>query len=291
MSAFVLSVAAILSIILIPATVAGGVTESDARAEVDAANADLAAATNQYQDLTAEVDRVDAKIADLEQQMAAMTGNYDKAAAALDSRMKAIYKYSDFSAIELVLASRDFNDFTQRMAILSRLAYSDSRLMKLAANKRAETQKMEEQLAAEKENRMAALVDLGGKRREIENRLKDKEGALADAQTAAATAAASNNKSNDSPAPEPPKGGNLTGNSETGDASYYTYTGGYTAAHKTLPMGTMVRVTNLGNGAQVWVEIVDRGPWGAGRVIDLEETAFSQIADTGEGVIFVKLEW
>lgn len=287
MSAFVLSVAAFLSIILIPAGIAGGVTESEARAEVDAANVDLTAATIQYQDLTSDVDRIDAKIAQLELEMASMTGDYDKAAEALDSRLKAIYKYSDFSAIELVLASRDFNDFTQRMALLSRLAYSDSKLMKLAGDRKAETQKLEDELVREKDNRLAALVDLGGKRRDIESRLRDKEGALAVAQTAAAPV----DTSDDSPAPSPPAGGSLTGHSETGDASYYYYTGGYTAAHKTLPMGTMVRVTNLGNGAQVWVEIVDRGPWGPGRVIDLEETAFSQIADLSEGVVFVRLDW
>jgi rare lipoprotein A (peptidoglycan hydrolase) len=288
MSAFVLSAALILSLILNPAIIAGGVTESDARAEVDAANADLTAATNQYQDMTAEVDRIDAKIAALEQEMTSMTGNYDQAATALDRRMKAIYKYSDFSAIELMLASRDFNDFSQRIALLSRLAYSDNRLMRLAANKKAETQKMEDQLADEKDNRMAALADLGGTRRNIESRLRDKESALADAQK---TPDPGTGVTGDTPAPQAPAGGSLTGHSETGDASYYTYTGGYTAAHKTLPMGTMVRVTNLGNGAQVWVEIVDRGPWGPGRIIDLEETAFAQIGDLSEGVLFVMVEW
>lgn len=287
-SMFALSVIVLLSLILFPAATAGGVTESDARAEVDAANADLAAATAQYQNLTAEVDRIDAKIAQLEQDMAEMTGDYDKAEAALDNRMKAIYKYSDFSAIELVLASRDFNDFTQRMAILSRLAFSDSRLMKLAGNKKAETQRMEEELAGEKDNRLAALVDLGGQRRDIENRLRDKEGVLVDAQNASASTSVG---SNDSSAPEPPRGGTLTGHSETGDASYYNNIGGYYAAHKTLPMGTMVRVTNLSNGAQVWVEIDDRGPWKPGRIIDLEETAFAQIAEMSQGVVFVMIEW
>lgn len=288
MSAFVLSAALILSVILNPAIIAGGVTESDARAEVDAANADLTAATNKYQEMTAEVDRIDAKISEIEQQIAATNGEHDKAGIALDNRMKAIYKYSDFSAIELVLASRDFNDFTQRMALLSRLAYSDSKLMKIAANKKAEMQAKEDALAREKDNRLAALVDLGGTRRDIESRLRDKESALADAQKAPDPGSG---VPGDTQAPAPPSGGSLTGHSETGDASYYTYTGGYTAAHRTLPMGTMVRVTNLGNGASVWVEIVDRGPWGAGRVIDLEETAFAQIASLSEGVVFVMVEW
>lgn len=286
MSAFVLSIAALLSIIVVPATIAGGVTESEARAELDAANADLNAATNEYQDMVSEVDRIDANIAELERDMAAAGNEFDKAATALDGRMKVIYKYSDFSSIELILASHDFDDFTQRLAILSRLAFSDTKLMKAAMDKKALTQKMEDDLAREKNNRLAALVDVGGKRRAIESQLKDKEGALTEAQNAG-----QNTGSGNSSEPQAPTGGNLTGNSQTGDATYYFFTGGYTAAHRDLPMGTMVRVTNLGNGATVWVEIVDRGPWAPERVIDLEETAFAQIADLSEGVVFVLVEW
>ena len=45
-----------------------------------------------------------------------------------------------------------------------------------------------------------------------------------------------------------------------------------TAAHKTLPMNTMVRVTNIKNGKNIIVRINDRGPFVAGRVIDLSKT-------------------
>ncbi|MCL4246002.1 MAG: septal ring lytic transglycosylase RlpA family protein, partial [Candidatus Dadabacteria bacterium] len=46
----------------------------------------------------------------------------------------------------------------------------------------------------------------------------------------------------------------------------------YTAAHKTLPLGTVVRVTNLENGRDVIVEINDRGPFVKGRIIDLSHS-------------------
>ncbi len=63
-----------------------------------------------------------------------------------------------------------------------------------------------------------------------------------------------------------------------------------TAAHKTLPFGTKVKVTNLDNGKSVVVRINDRGPYSKGRVIDLSKVAFSRIASTSKGVTRVKLE-
>lgn len=63
-----------------------------------------------------------------------------------------------------------------------------------------------------------------------------------------------------------------------------------TAAHRTLPFGTIVEVTNLANGNQVTVRINDRGPYITGRVIDLSRAAFETIAHPGEGVIYIEYE-
>lgn len=63
-----------------------------------------------------------------------------------------------------------------------------------------------------------------------------------------------------------------------------------TAAHLTLPFGTIVKVTNLENGNSVTVKINDRGPYITGRVIDLSRTAFEAIAHPGQGVIYVEYE-
>jgi len=63
-----------------------------------------------------------------------------------------------------------------------------------------------------------------------------------------------------------------------------------TAAHRTLPFGTIVKVTNLENGNEVIVEINDRGPYITGRVIDLSRAAFETIAHPGQGVIYVEYE-
>jgi rare lipoprotein A len=63
------------------------------------------------------------------------------------------------------------------------------------------------------------------------------------------------------------------------------------AAHKTLPFGTVVTVTNLDNGASVTVTINDRGPFVDGRIIDLCDGAFAQIAPLGQGVANVRITW
>lgn len=63
-----------------------------------------------------------------------------------------------------------------------------------------------------------------------------------------------------------------------------------TAAHKTLPIGTRVRVTNIANGMSTVVRINDRGPFKAGRVIDLSEAAAQQIQMTGAGIARVAID-
>ena len=62
-----------------------------------------------------------------------------------------------------------------------------------------------------------------------------------------------------------------------------------TAAHKTLPFGTKVRVTHLGNGKSVDVKINDRGPYIAGRIIDLSKAAAGVIGMQGQGIARVKV--
>jgi rare lipoprotein A len=54
-----------------------------------------------------------------------------------------------------------------------------------------------------------------------------------------------------------------------------------TAAHRTLPFGTMVRVTNLANGRSIVVRINDRGPFVKNRVIDLSQAAAQQLQFSG----------
>ena len=98
--------------------------------------------------------------------------------------------------------------------------------------------------------------------------------------------------------------GDRVGYKESGQASFYadlhenqrTASGEpyrhhlSTAAHKTLPFGSVVRVTNPRNGKSVIVTINDRGPFVRGRIIDLSKSAFSRIANTAVGVLSVEIE-
>jgi len=65
----------------------------------------------------------------------------------------------------------------------------------------------------------------------------------------------------------------------------------YTAAHKKLPFGTKVKVTNLGNGKSVIVRINDRGPFVVGRIIDLSKAAAAAIGMLNEGTAKVTLSY
>lgn len=93
---------------------------------------------------------------------------------------------------------------------------------------------------------------------------------------------------------------NAVGSGQTGIASYYwqpqrVASGGWfnpnamTAAHKTLPFGTKVQVTNLNNGQSVTVTINDRGPYVAGRIIDLSSAAAGAIGMKGAGLARVSV--
>lgn len=105
------------------------------------------------------------------------------------------------------------------------------------------------------------------------------------------------------PAPAKPAPPAVIGWEQTGRASWYgephhgrkTSSGeiydmnALTAAHRTLPIGTRVRVTNLANGRSVEVRINDRGPFVGGRILDLSQAAARRLGPLGAGVFRVRL--
>jgi rare lipoprotein A len=66
--------------------------------------------------------------------------------------------------------------------------------------------------------------------------------------------------------------------------------GKLTAAHRTLPFGTRLKVTNTQNSKSVVVRVNDRGPFAKGRILDLSSSAFKSIAHLNAGVIPVRIE-
>jgi rare lipoprotein A len=89
-----------------------------------------------------------------------------------------------------------------------------------------------------------------------------------------------------------------TANAQSGIASVYSgektangefaYPGRLTAAHKTLPLGTRVKVTNKRNGKSVVVRINDRGPYVRGRIIDLTPAGARALGFNGLAQVDVK---
>ena len=87
---------------------------------------------------------------------------------------------------------------------------------------------------------------------------------------------------------------------ENGLASFYgggrtasgeiTGPAGLTAAHRTLPFGTMVLVTNIHNGKTTIVRITDRGPYGRGRIIDVSRAAARELDMIDSGITLVSIE-
>ena len=81
---------------------------------------------------------------------------------------------------------------------------------------------------------------------------------------------------------------------KTGIASFYRATPKgserLTAAHRNLPFGTLVRVTRIDSGANVVVRINDRGPFIAGRIIDLSRPAAEHLGMIGAGLARVRVE-
>ena len=78
-------------------------------------------------------------------------------------------------------------------------------------------------------------------------------------------------------------GGGRTASGETSGPTHLT------AAHRSLPFGTNVLVTNVGNGRTVVVRITDRGPYGRGRIIDLSRAAAVELhmIDSGTAMVSV----
>src|SRR6185503_16233584 len=78
--------------------------------------------------------------------------------------------------------------------------------------------------------------------------------------------------------------GRMTANGETYDMNALT------AAHQTLPMPSLVRVTNLDNGRAIVLRVNDRGPYARGRVIDVSRRAAQLLGFEGKGTASVRVQ-
>jgi rare lipoprotein A len=129
----------------------------------------------------------------------------------------------------------------------------------------------------------------------------DRSGDRADRSELRLAASPSTTTTSPRPPQAPPPGGGTVKSTGTCGASFYdqgqrTANGewfnpnAFTAAHKSLPFNTRVRVTNLATGKATVVRINDRGPFVATRCLDLSRAAFAAIANLGSGVATVRYE-
>ena len=81
------------------------------------------------------------------------------------------------------------------------------------------------------------------------------------------------------------------GRSQSGIASWYEAAPSGTCAHRSLPKGTRVDVTNLGNGKRTSCVVADRGPYVDGYIIDLSKSNFTDLAPLDDGIIKVTITW
>jgi uncharacterized protein YabE (DUF348 family) len=88
---------------------------------------------------------------------------------------------------------------------------------------------------------------------------------------------------------DPPAG--LEAGSQSGLATWYDAPVAGGCAHRTLPKGTRVVITAVNTGASVTCIVNDRGPFGAGRIIDLAPDVFQQLGHLDAGVISVTISW
>lgn len=79
-------------------------------------------------------------------------------------------------------------------------------------------------------------------------------------------------------------------NTQVGIASWYNDKAG-SCAHRTAPIGTKMKVTNVVNGQSVQCTVTNRGPYSPGRVIDLSDEGFAKIAPLSQGLADVRVEW
>jgi len=240
----------------------------------------------------------------------ALDARITKDRKALNLQANFLYRTGNASFLEALLTSRSFEEVMSKALLLSQVSDSNAKVLNslrldlrqrtaAQANLDAQVKTQETQTAALKGQSEKATRDLASQQAWVDSLTAQQAAALQAAQDAANALPSASSKPT---IPDPSSGGgDYTGTGQVfyGLATWYgvgvgTASGepfnprAMTAAHKTLPFGTLVRVTY--QGRSVVVRINDRGPYGPGRVIDLTEGAAEVIGLKSAGVGQVKCE-
>ncbi|GBE57414.1 RlpA-like protein precursor [bacterium BMS3Abin01] len=295
------------------------VSISDQEISVGQARSDLAvlqleiAAREQYLDQRRD------DLADARMQLRDSEDRYNATLTLYEQRIAAIYKLGSNEFVEVALSSDSFADAGTRISYLANISANDIKLVKRVKYEEEQVRVLHDRVDELKQEQAVGVETLKQQQRYLEDQIRSGQQSIdrhreqlaqAEAREMEAVAMASSNNGSytslydslTSPsvliaANEPPAGLEPSGVVFSGVSSWYgpgfhgnhTANGevydmfAYTAAHKTLPFNTWLKVTY--NGRSVFVRINDRGPYIGNRFLDLSAAGARAIGLTGVGYV------
>lgn len=250
--------------------------------DVASKRAQLDRAVRDYQKVQARLDRINAKINRSSAELDKLVVAQDKAQTRLGTRAESMYRTGETSFVSVVLGSNDFEEFSARWALLTRINHEDAvaisdlrRARKKVARSAKELLKL--QTDASKETRA-----LDSKVASAKKKLASSQAAYGEYRRRIAAAKARATRTSEPADSSGPDNSGLSGSGawKSALASHYgiNFTGrgasgqrigpnSMMVAHKTLPFGTLIEIKYRGKRCVASVQ--DRGPYSGARVFDL----------------------
>lgn len=235
----------------------------------------LARVLGQYEDAQARSAQVNARVKEASAKLDQIVADEARYQSQLRSRVAAIYRSPDESAIILLFTASSVQDLSERFDILERIARLDADNLKALKAARAEAKASAAELLKLQADQARALDELADEVARARKELAASEATLREYEARTAAKAKAARAKTDSTqnlsgtgswktAVASHYGRNFTGRSASGEAI-----GPYSmiVAHKTLPFGTLIEFEY--NGKRAVARVVDRGPYVAGRTFDL----------------------
>ncbi|MCL2332587.1 MAG: septal ring lytic transglycosylase RlpA family protein [Actinomycetia bacterium] len=306
MSTLLLTCALVLGLVPVSLAAPGGASIDAATKKLQTMESQMATAQKEYRTSATKLARARANAANSRKELKKLNARIETNRQSLNIQANYLYRAGNLSFLEAVFSSQSFSEVFSKINLLSQVSDSNAKVLNdlrkdlqhratVQADLDQQLKNQEAETAALKRQSQQATRNLIAQQDYINSLSAQQQEALDAARRAA------NNRPSSSSKPEsnhnPPSSGggdyNGTGQIFTGLATWYgtgrgTASGepfnpnAMTAAHKTLPFGTLVRVTY--KGRSVVVRINDRGPYGAGRVIDLTRAAAEVIGMKNAGV-------
>ena len=287
------------------------------RREVDANRQEIADLNARIAGAQQYLDQRRLELADASSMLRSSEDRYNETLRLYEGRISAIYKLGDASMYAVVLSSEDFSDGLARISYLSRVSENDQRLVAQVKAEADEVRLMHEKVDTLKQAQAEDVNVLNARKQQLEGKIatgtvsiEKQTQELAQVRQKEELDRLAQETANDSGniflgnmgAPlivsnTPPAGLQPTGITLNGMASWYgpgfqgntTANGeiynmyGYTAAHKSRPINSWLKVTH--GGRSVFVRINDRGPYVGGRILDLSFSSAQAIGISGVGYV------